>query len=139
MTDMVVLIDTNVILDCLLDREPFVKEADEILKKCYDRKLIGYITAYTVPTIFYLLRKQFSTGERREMLFKLCGFMEIAGINKSHIIEAVTNERFDDLEDCLQTECAKAVGAQYIVTRNTDDFAYASVPAITPEDFLKLF
>ena len=70
------------------------------------------------------------------MLSKLCGFIDIAGIDKRHIINAIENERFADLEDCLQAECAASVGADYIVTRNTKDFINSPVAAITPENFL---
>ena len=136
---MVILLDTNVIIDSLAQREPFMKHAKEILQKCRNGEITGYIAAYTVPTIFYILQKEFSVSERRDMLSKLCGFIDIAGINKQHVINAIENEHFDDLEDCLQAECAASVGADYIVTRNMDDFTNSPVPAIAPEHFLKLF
>ncbi|MDR0290271.1 MAG: PIN domain-containing protein [Treponema sp.] len=47
------------------------------------------------------------------------------------------NEDFDDLEDRLQLECAIAVDADYIVTRNIADFTVSTIPAILPEDFLR--
>ncbi|GHV13206.1 hypothetical protein FACS189491_07770 [Spirochaetia bacterium] len=49
------------------------------------------------------------------------------------------NDQFDDIEDCLQMECAVSAGAGYIVTRNTADFKGSPIPAILPEDFLKKF
>jgi hypothetical protein len=70
------------------------------------------------------------------MLLKLCSFLEIVEIDKNHILEAINNEAFKDFEDCLQSECAKAVGADYIVTRNTADFKDSPIPVILPEDFL---
>jgi predicted nucleic acid-binding protein len=76
---MVVLLDTNVIIDALSNREPFVKNAKTILEKCRNREITGCIAAYTVPTIFYILQKSFSVNERRDMLSKLCGFVDIAG------------------------------------------------------------
>jgi hypothetical protein len=48
------------------------------------------------------------------------------------------NNRFDDIEDCLQAECAVLVNADYIVTRNIKDYTHSAVPVILPEDFLKL-
>jgi predicted nucleic acid-binding protein len=134
---MVILIDTNVILDSVLERESFVNEADEIITKCYDKEIFGYIAGYTVPTVFYIVRKQFSVSETKKILSRLCGFLEIVGIDKYQVIKSIEDKDFSDLEDCLQTECAKAVNADYIVTRNTDDFTASSVPAILPEDFLK--
>jgi predicted nucleic acid-binding protein len=98
---MVVLLDTNIIMDFLINREPFLENAKEILRKCRNKEITGYIAAYTVPTIFYILRKQFSVSEKRNMLSKLCGFVDVVGINKQQVIKAIENESFDDLEDCM--------------------------------------
>jgi predicted nucleic acid-binding protein len=135
---MVILLDTNVIIDSLAKREPFMKNAKEILRKCHNGEIIGSIAAFTVPAIFYILQKQFSVRERRDMLSKLCGFIDVAGTDKQHVINAIENERFADLEDCLQAECAASAGADYIVTRNIDDFTHSPVPALSPEKFLAL-
>ena len=71
------------------------------------------------------------------MLLELCEFIEIAGIEKKEVINALTNEDFDDLEDRLQVECARMVNADYIVTRNITDFSASPIPAILPEELLK--
>lgn len=55
--DMVVLIDTNVIIDFLLEREPFYKPAAEILRKCAGNELMGYMAFHSIPNIWYILRK----------------------------------------------------------------------------------
>ena len=134
---MVVLIDTNIILDHLCSREPFMDTASTIFRYCFQKRCTGYVAAHSITNIFYILRKQFSLEERRRMLLGLCDFMEIAGIEKQQLVEALTNEVFGDMEDCLQTECAKSAGADYIITRNMDDFTDSPIPAILPEDFLK--
>ena len=53
------------------------------------------------------------------------------------LLSALDNEYFSDFEDCLQEECAVAISADYIVTRNTKDFASSRVPAILPDEFLE--
>lgn len=45
---------------------------------------------------------------------------------------------FKDFEDCLQDRCAKSVNAEYIITRNVEDFSKSEVPAMLPEDFWEL-
>jgi predicted nucleic acid-binding protein len=136
MNGMVILVDMNVILDSILRREPFVAAANTILTKCLNRELSGYLAGYTVPTIFYILRKRFSVLARRTVLSRLCSFLDVAGISKEQVLASIDNDRFSDLEDCLQAECAEAVGADYIITRNVSDFATSTTPAILPEDFL---
>jgi len=134
---MVVLIDANIILDHLIPRQPFADIANKVLSLCVQQKCSGYIAAHSITNIFYILRKQFSASERKDLLLKLCEFIEIAGIQKQQVIDALINEDFDDLEDRLQVECAMSVSADYIVTRNIADFSASPIPAILPEDLLK--
>jgi hypothetical protein len=94
------------------------------------------MAGYTVPTIFYLLRKHCSVAERRVILSGWCSILDVVGISKEQVIASINNDRFDDLEDCLQAECAASVGADYIITRNVSDFVTSTIPAILPEDFL---
>jgi hypothetical protein len=71
------------------------------------------------------------------MLIELCEFIEVAGIQKKQVIDALVNEDFNDLEDRLQVECARLVNADYIITRNITDFYASPIPAILPEDLLQ--
>jgi predicted nucleic acid-binding protein len=120
-----------------MSRQPFADIAGDILRLCFQQKCKGYIAAHSITNIFYILRKQYSAGERKKILIDLCEFIEVAGIQKKQIIDALVNENFDDLEDRLQVECAQAVNAEYIVTRNIADFTTSTIPAILPEDLLQ--
>ena len=135
---MRVLIDTNILLDDLLGRDPYFSNADKIIKLCADKKVQGFMAAHSVPNIFYILRKDMSEENRREVLINLCQILMVEGINSTKIIAALQNHAFTDLEDCLPSNCAKSVKADYIITRNIKDFTASEVPAILPEDFLKL-
>ncbi|GMO59947.1 MAG: PIN domain nuclease [Treponemataceae bacterium] len=136
MKSMTALIDTNVIIDYLTQRDPFAQAAEKILQKCFIGEITGYVAAHSITNIFYILRKQYSAAGRKAMLCELCAYIEVAGIGRHKILSALTNEYFDDIEDCLQAECAAFVGADYIVTRNVADFSTSLIPAITPEAFL---
>ena len=135
---MRVLIDTNILLDALLGREPHFDNADKIIKLCADKKIEGFMAAHSIPNIFYILRKDMSEESRREVLLNLCDILMVASIDFNKIISALQNKDFSDLEDCLQSICAKDVKANYIITRNIKDFTSSEVPAILPEDFLAL-
>jgi predicted nucleic acid-binding protein len=135
---MVILVDTNIILDCLTLRKPFEVESGLILQYCSEGKITGCIAAHSITNSFYILRKMFAATERKRLLFELCGFMEIANVEKSHVLNALQNEKFDDFEDCVQLECAKAVRAEYVVTRNPDDYINSDIPAISPRELLAL-
>lgn len=135
---MRILVDTNVILDVLLKREPHTKAAQIIMTKCADREITGYLAAHSIPNIFYVLRKDYSQEERRKFIRNLCGIFRISDLNAEKIISAVDNEQFLDFEDCLQEECAVTEMTDYIVTRNPADFKQSRVKVIEPDEFVKL-
>lgn len=61
------------------------------------------MAAYSIPNIFYILRKDMSEENRREVLINLCQILMVEGINSAKIIAALQNKAFTDLEDCLQS------------------------------------
>lgn len=135
---MIVLVDTNVIVDVLLKREAFMKEAQIIITKCADREITGYLAAHSIPNLFYILRKAYSKEERRVFIKNLCDIFHISDLNAEKIISAVQNDKFADFEDCLQEECAVEVMADYIITRNTDDYKNSRIKAVEPKEFIEL-
>ena len=135
---MKILVDTNIILDVLLKREPHIKTAQIIMTKCADREITGYLAAHSIPNIFYVLRKNYSQEERRKFIRNLCEIFRISDLSAEKIMSAIDNEQFSDFEDCLQEECAVAETVDYIVTRNPADFKQSRVQVVEPEDFVKL-
>lgn len=135
---MIILVDTNVILDVLLKREPYDSVAQTIITKCADREVIGYIAAHSIPNLFYILRKNYSQKERRKFIRNLCDIFHVSDLNAEKIISAIENEKFVDFEDCLQEECAVEVMADYIVTRNEGDYKTSRIKVIGPDEFVKL-
>jgi predicted nucleic-acid-binding protein len=137
MHDMVILIDTNILLDFLQQREPFRINAVRIIQKNIDKEIAGYIAAHSITNAFYILQKDYSADERKAMLLDLCRTLTVIGIDYEKLIRSLMDDNFDDIEDYLQAECAVSIGADYIVTRNMDDFTNSPIPAILPEDFLE--
>ena len=135
---MVILVDTNILLDILANREPYAEYGRNILEKCAKREIIGIIAAHSIPNLFYILRKDFSQKERRDLLKKLCSIFRISDLNTKKILEALDNDKFLDFEDCLQEVCAAEEIADYIVTRNPRDFKESRVQVIQPDAFLNL-
>ena len=133
-----ILIDTNVLIDYLLEREPFFNDAKEVILSCVEGNAKGCIAAHSISNMFFILRKDYNEKERREVLSNLCSIFDVEGIDKDKLLAGLSNEDFSDFEDCLQMECAKSYGADYIVTRNVSDYATSEVKAVLPEDYLKL-
>ena len=94
------------------------------------------MAAHFIPNMFYILRKDFSDEERREILLSLSELIPVVSVDHAKVVSALQRKSFADFEDCLQSECAKEIGAAYIITRNVDDFVLSEIAAITPADFL---
>ena len=133
--NMVALIDTNVILNYITDREDRFRDSSKIVMDlCSQGRVDGYIAFHSLSIIWYSLR--IPDEGKRMWLRDICKILTVTGASHEQILEAIDNIQFKDFEDCLQDRCAKNVGAKYIVTRNAADFSNSEVPAISPEDFL---
>jgi predicted nucleic acid-binding protein len=137
MRNMVVLLDTDVLLDFLNRRVPNNVYADKIIELCSDGIIKGCIASISIPNIFYIMRKDLPLKELRDLVLGLCDIVDIVGFGKQEIITSLLNDDFSDFEDCLQTECAKRANADYIITRNLADFSNSQILAISPEKFLQ--
>ena len=133
---MKILIDTNVLIDYILKREPYTESAEKILFLCKNRKIDGCIAAHSVMNMFYILRKEMTVNEIRLFIVSLSKVTDIIGVDKPKIFRAIVNENFKDFEDCVQMKCAKEFCADYIVTRNIKDFQNSVIKPILPDEFL---
>jgi predicted nucleic acid-binding protein len=131
-----VLIDTNIIIDFLLTREPFFKASYEVMIKCATGEWNGYMALHSVSNLWYVLRK-IPEERRRKCLRDVCNILEVVGASNEAVLKAVDMVDFKDFEDCLQDRCAEGIGAEYIITRNVNDFENSVVKAILPEDILR--
>ena len=130
---MRVLVDTNVVLDVLLDREPFAADSAEIMSRVETGEISGWLCATTVTTLFYLVAKAADATTAREAVQSLLSLFEIAPVNRP-ILEGALALGFSDFEDAVLHEAARQVNAQAIVTRNANDFDRAEIPVYTPQE-----
>jgi predicted nucleic acid-binding protein len=136
---MNVLIDTNVILDYVLLREPFVENSRLCIERLISEKAKIWLTASTITDIYYVSRKALSSAAAaKDIVATLINAFQIASVDKADCQNALEIDS-GDYEDALVSVCAKRAKAEWIITRNIGDFAVSPVPAITPEDFLNEF
>ncbi len=139
MKNSAILIDTNILINFITDRDdPYKHECNKLMELCAEGLFQGYIAFHSLSTIWYVIRRQKNENEARFWLEKICDILTIASAPQNQIQEAVRNRSFRDFEDCLQDECAVHVNAQYIVTCNTKDFQSAKSHAITPDSCIKM-
>lgn len=132
---MVLLIDTNVILDVLINRPEFVKDSSMIWKLCETEQARGYISTLTYANMMYVMRKQMTPDQIAEIFRKLSLIFEFADFSPA-VLERAVIMKWKDFEDVVQSATAEAIHADYIITRNLKDFTQSRVMAFTPSELL---
>ena len=128
---MRVVIDTNVILDVWLAREPFLKDSARILSAAEKGQITGIICPTTVTTLHYLVKKEKGDSKARSLLQSLLNICEVGSLRKSEIEEAL-GSKIRDFEDAVIEAVALESEADIIATRNLPDFKHSRVPAKEP-------
>jgi predicted nucleic acid-binding protein len=132
---MDLLFDTNVILDVLLNREPWVKEASALWKANDEGALTGYVVASSFTDIFYVARRLVGLESARAAV-RLC--LEAFAICPAdrQSLERAESLSGGDFEDNLQIACAQFAGVDAIATRDKEGFGDSPVPVLSPAEAL---
>lgn len=132
-----VLFDSDVLLDVLAQRQPFVVASAQALNMVIQPQVQGYVAGHAVTNIFYILRRQVGSETARELLSRLLQHLQIANVS-DEVIRAALQSSMTDFEDAVTSEAGNATGVEIIVTRNTPDFVASAIPAVLPEEFLAM-
>lgn len=127
-------IDTNVLIDLLLERDG-CQDAATILLCQKEQKCSLFLSSLTMANIAYILRKKFKGIALYNALNKLKTFFSVVSLTADNVESALMLQA-TDFEDALQYFSAKAIGVDCIVTRNVKDFPFSELPVLTPKDFL---
>ena len=134
---MRVLIDTNVVLDLLLDRRPFAEAATRIFALVEESRIEGFLCATTVTTVDYLLGQSLTPAKAHDALQKLLDLFEIAPVNRS-VLEQALRSKISDFEDAVLEQAGRLVAVDAITTRNIKDFKKSTVPIFDPAELLSV-
>jgi predicted nucleic acid-binding protein len=130
------LLDTNVILDTLLAREPSGVQAAAVWQAHEDNLFTGYICAITPPIVFYVARKQLGKQKALALITDITDTFEVCAVNKQ-VLQSALRLGMTDYEDAIHAASALAEGLEFIVTSNLRDFRKSPVKAVSPVEFLK--
>jgi predicted nucleic acid-binding protein len=129
---MRVLFDTNVLLDAILAREPFVADAVVLLQAVETGTIHGFMSATTITDVHYLVGRQTKSAETAmTAVQQLLALMEICAVDRETLERAVSL-RLADFEDAIQIACAIGLSLDAIVTRDVNGFANSPVPVLSP-------
>ena len=135
MTDL--FIDTDVIIDFIIDRQPFSKDAARLFTLIDRKKVKGYTSALCYSNLYYILSKY---EAHKKLITMLNELTELVGILKvdDDIIKDSLASGYSDFEDAVQMMSATQIGAQYLVTRNIKDYKSGPLPVVQPTELLAL-
>lgn len=137
--NMKLLIDTNVVLDVLLRREPFFRTAAEVLNLTQRDEVREYVSASTITDIYYIANKQMKDRDAvRDLLKRLLMVVSVAAVSEREIQNAL-NLAWGDFEDSVQYSVALLNEMDGIVTRNPSDYQETNMRIWLPEQALELF
>jgi len=134
---MRVLIDTNVVLDFLQDREPFVDDAAKLFAKIDAGEIEGFISAITITNIYYIIRKVSGEIAAQDAIVQILTDLQICAVDKG-ILEQAIALNFQDFEDAVQCACGIANEVDAIITRDISGFVNAGILVIAPGELENL-
>ncbi|MDE0066108.1 MAG: PIN domain-containing protein [Acidimicrobiaceae bacterium] len=129
------LLDTDVLIDVALDRQPYSEPTSELLDRIEHGNRRAFIAWHTVSNFYYLVAASSGGSSASDFLVELTGFVSVAATDTESVRYAASLS-MSDFEDALQVAAAQACGARHIVTRNVKDYMYSPIPAITPQEAL---
>ena len=130
-----IFLDTNVVLDYLMERGDFYKDSEYIFQAAYNNEVELCLSALSFSNIAYITRKKFPKDELYELLAELRKMVTCTAVD-DHAVDAALTKKAKDFEDALQYFSAVQAGADCIVTRNIKDFDFSTIKVLTPNEFL---
>jgi len=132
---MKILYDTSIILDVLLDREPFAHNASIVLSYAEKGSVQGLLCATTITTIHYLCTKALGRTQSNDIISYLLDSFEIAPVTKS-VLQKATTLPGPDFEDSVLCISGLTAGSDVICTRDSKGFANYNIKQCTPHELI---
>ena len=134
---MRLLVDINVALDVLLDRQPHA-EASSILWAAIENKLAeGMLSAHAVTTIHYLIQRELGSAKAKRSIRAMLRVFGVAAVNRQ-VIEFALEASSPDYEDAVSAAAAEFADCDGIVTRDPKGFRGSALTVFTPESVMAL-
>jgi predicted nucleic acid-binding protein len=132
---MRVLVDTNVVLDFLQEREPFVEDAAKLFELIDAGEIEGFIAATTITNIYYIVRRAVGLAAAEDAIIQILTDLQICKVDRA-ILEHAIALHFRDFEDAVQYACAIAHSVNAIVTRDVSGFVASKIPVKSPKELI---
>lgn len=132
-----IFLDTDVILDFALAREPFFQNAQHLFTLIESNILQGFTSSLIIANCYYILQKFYSHKEAIQIIQNLIQLLNILPVHKTDLQNSIKSN-FKDFEDGIQASVAKENQIKILLTRNLKDYSKATLTILSPDEFLKI-
>jgi predicted nucleic acid-binding protein len=132
-----VLFDTNVVLDVLLDRQPYAEASATAWGAVETGNAEGMLAAHAITTIHYLIRKEMGVTKAKRIVSEILRVFGVATVD-GEVVEEALQLPLSDFEDAVTAAAARLAGCECIVTRDPKGFRGSLVRSLTPEAVIPL-
>lgn len=133
-----VLIDTNVVIDLLAQREPFYKNTSRLFTLASKKLITAYVSSLTLVTTHFIVSRELSETETRKVIRRFKSIANVLDLKDAYLNMALDSD-FKDFEDAIQYHTALSNNLDAIITRNKRDFKKSHIPVYTTEEYLELY
>ena len=134
---MILFIDTNILLDVIFNRQPFLDDAKKIFSMVSKEDTEGFIANISVLNAHYIVSGHLNRKKADKAVALILELFELVQAD-DHVLRCALNSGLKDFEDAVQYFCAVKCDADYIITRNIKDFPLNDIPVLTPDEFLRI-
>lgn len=134
---MKLLLDINVVLDVILAREPWTREAAQLLSAVETDEVAGYVAGHTLTTVHYVVRKLHGRTAAVTAVTELLRIVEVIPTERADFLYALTLPT-SDFEDAVQAACGIKAEVDHLVTRDASDFRGIPLSVVSPAEVLAL-
>jgi predicted nucleic acid-binding protein len=131
-----VFIDSDILLDLFLSRNPFSVYTQEILRLAEGGELTASTSSIIVNNLYYFIKKYTDKDSAKKAIKQLMKFCSVLPVDET-IVSAALDSNFGDFEDALQYHTALKFNCEKLLTRNLKHYKQATIPVLTAEQFLK--
>ena len=134
-----IYLDTNAIMDAVLSRTDSHENCKQIMHSFYNHTLRGIVSTQTLVDLSYLLRKDYTVNELKNLIIELCTILTVTDVNRDIIVRAAKTHDISAYEAAVQYACAVHAGADALITSNVRDFCACKMPVLTPAEAVARF
>jgi predicted nucleic acid-binding protein len=135
---MDVFVDTNVLLDVVGEREPFLENSLKVWTLADKGRIRAFISVISFTNVYYITRRQGDRAKADKAMRLLRASFEPVPLDEQILNQAI-DSGLDDLEDAVQFYSALRCGAACLVTRNSQHFPTRDTPVMSPAEFLAAY